>query len=141
MSFKISNVQICSAEVTNPSEFEPYTESIMQLPKTVELGKWDYIENGQVVRQTIVEAYDSTKYNNGTYNGTTDFILSADGTQVEYKGTITTEPITFDNKYLVWDKGIEQVLTPKDDNGKTCFDYGANTNEENTYYVMLGGAE
>lgn len=121
--------------------YEPYTESIMQLPQTVELGKWDYIENGQIVRQTIIEQFDSTKYDeeNGTYNGTTNFVLS--DTQVAYKGAQTIIPLPFDNQYLVWDKGIEQVLTPKDESGKTCFDYGANTTVENEYMILLGGAE
>jgi hypothetical protein len=123
--------------------YEPYTESVMSLPEPVELGKWDYIENGQIVRETIIEAYDSTKYDevNGTYNGTTDFVLSQDGTQVAYKGTVTSTPIDFNNEYLVWDKGLEQVLTPEDENGLTCFDYGVNTTEDNSYYVIVGGNE
>ena len=198
MSFKISNVQICSVDATNPSEFEPYTESTMQLPQTVELGKWDYIENGQIVRQTGEQEYTITGENNWMYSeqykqyyvnihntfgikalgyvATSEFKISISGGDstngyilfvinkasnpnlpfstldeckayfndnpitFKYKTvTPTYEPITFDNQYLVWDKGIEQVLTPKDDNGKTCFDYGANTTEENSYYVIVGG--
>jgi hypothetical protein len=53
----------------------------------------------------------------------------------------TYEPISFDNEYLVWDKGEEQVLTPEDENGLTCFDYGANTTEENEYIVLYGSTQ
>jgi hypothetical protein len=139
--FIYKNIMINKGSIALP--YMPYTESTMQLPQTVELGKWDYIENGQLVRETIVEAYDGTKYDetNGTYNGTDDFILSQDGTQVAYKGTATSTPIDFDNEYLVWDKGEEQVLTPEDENGFTSFDYGANTTEENEYMILLGGAK
>ena len=49
----------------------------------------------------------------------------------------TIEEFDFDNTYIVWDKGFEQVLTPEDENGFTCFDYGANTTEENTYYTII----
>ena len=45
-----------------------------------------------------------------------------------------------DLSYVVWDKGIEQVLTPVEGN-KTCFDYGCGTSEDNTYFVVVGGNE
>ena len=34
--------------------YELYKESVMTLPQMVELGKWDYIENGKLVKQTSV---------------------------------------------------------------------------------------
>jgi hypothetical protein len=54
---------------------------------------------------------------------------------------ISTEPITFTPEYIVYDKGSEEVLTPTDESGNTCFDYGANTTEEIEYMILLGGAE
>ena len=108
------------------------------------LPKWDYVENGQIVRQTAIEDFDRSKYDaeHLIYNGTTDFVISLDGTKVAYRlATPTYEPIIVDNKILSWDKGAQQVLTPKDENGKTCFDDGANTTEEINYYVIVGGKE
>jgi hypothetical protein len=70
--------------------------------------------------------------------------LATNGTplKVAYKlATPTYEPITFNNQYVVWDKGTEQVITPTDENGLTSFDYGAKTKEENSYYVIVGGNE
>lgn len=115
--------------------------------QALSLGKWDYIQDGKIVRQTIIETFDPAKYKTinilsswrGTYNGVTDFIMLEDMTQVAYKGTATITPIDFHNQYLVWNNGAEQVLSPKDENGFTCFDYGANTTEENSYYVIVGG--
>ena len=41
----------------------------------------------------------------------------------------------FYDRYPVWDKGVEQVVTPRDDDNKTCYNYGANATIENEYYV------
>lgn len=135
----ISNIQITTDGYLD--NYEPYTESVMTLPETVELGEYDYWENSKKVVQTIIENFDSSKYDEtaGTYNGTTDFILTGDRSQVAYKGTATNVDLVFDNKYLVWNNGSETVLTPTDESGRTCFDYGANTTEENSYYVIVGG--
>jgi hypothetical protein len=180
----------------------PYTESSMQLPQTVELGKWDYIENGQIVKQTSQEYIISgdngwtysVGYNQYLYNvaeklnitfptrNDDDFISSSNIPMRPHGGSVTAgysrilltntanlpfntlegckeyfnqhpftfryklktptiTPIDFDNEYLVWDKGEEQVLTPEDENGNNCFDYGANTTEKNEYIALLGGAE
>ncbi len=121
-------------------KYMPYEESVMQLPETLELGEWDYISNGQLVKQTVVEAYDSAKHDStaGTYNGTKDFIVSTDGSQVAYKSNAETTPMSLDFKYLVWNKGIEYITTPSDESKYTCFDYGAVTVEENDYYVVVG---
>jgi hypothetical protein len=54
---------------------------------------------------------------------------------------LSTEPITFTPEYIGYDKGSEEVLTPTDESGNTCFDYGANTTEDNSYYVIVGGGE
>ncbi len=189
--------------------YEPYTESIMSLPNPIELGKWDYIENGQIVRQTGIKVFDGTEDWSGSFmddgnilyctvsdvnsqSGALDLVSSMYPVRTSENGfpftylfvntvgkslfvgfkdltinsigkwayylkklfennnpltvaykleTPTYEPITFDNQYLVWDKGTEQVLTPKDEKGNTSFDYGANTTEENHYYVIVGGNE
>ena len=53
----------------------------------------------------------------------------------------TVTELDFNNEYLVWDKGQETVLTPTDESGNTCFDYGANTTTETDYWVIVGGNE
>jgi hypothetical protein len=82
----------------------------------LELGVHDYFENGAIVEQT-------NKSN----------------------GHILTEPtykvLDVNTKVLAKKGGIEQVITPKDENGLTCFDYGVNTTEDNEYIVLLGGAK
>lgn len=82
----------------------------------LELGAHDYFENGAIVEQT-------NKSN----------------------GHILTEPtykvLDVNTEILAKKGGIEQVITPKDENGLTCFDYGVNTTEDNEYIVLLGGAE
>lgn len=68
--------------------------------------------------------------------------LTANIPTIIYKTqNVTTEPFDKKLEYIVWDKGMEQVLTPVDGGGKTCFDYGCGTTEDNTYFVVVGGNE
>jgi hypothetical protein len=82
--------------------------------RPLELGAHDYFENGAIVEQT-------NKSN----------------------GHILTEPtykvLDVNTEILAKKGGIEQVITPKDENGHTCFDCGANTTEKLTYITVLGG--
>jgi hypothetical protein len=208
ISYFENNLHLTHGSTSLP--YEQYTESVMQLPQTVELDKWDYIENGQIVRQTNtiefngseeiylniltenvksfsyyidehpavriddINSVSTSQYNDVQANdinsgsatgvavyGTTIRIADnrfttadelkayfaeqyANGTPIKvayHLATPTYEPITFDNKYLVWDKGTEQVITPTDERGLTCFVYGAKTKEEIEYMILLGGAE
>jgi hypothetical protein len=55
------NAKIC---VESNIEYEPYIENTMTLPQTVELSKWDYIENQKVYRKSYTLAFDTeTKIN------------------------------------------------------------------------------
>ena len=120
-TFTVSDIMLNLGETVLP--YVSYTESAIALPEIVELGEWDYIENNTIVKQTITEVYDSVKHDetNGVYNGTTDFILSLDGSQVAYKSTtpISTTDIDFNIQYQVWDKGREAIL------GNDNVEYGA----------------
>ena len=191
----VSLKEVCMKFGANEFDYEPYTESVMSLPKTVELGKWDYIENGQIVRQTsdflelngtenwvltqygfranfieigakiavsssirdnVISSYypyglavDKSLFVNGdslyimdnTY--TTEYewkthlaelYASGNPLTIAYKlATPTYTPITFDNQYLVWDKGME--LKEGNANGE----FGASTNAEIDYLVIVGG--
>ena len=183
--------------------YEPYTESTMQLPQTVELGKWDYIENGQIVKNTDIIVLDGTEnwaeeeissgknfyidtpigkpssiciVSNNNFVSTTASTsvrnniwisnsgrlnITADGfnTVAEWKtyitqlyangnsltvayqlATSTYEPITFNNRYTVYDNGVEQIITPKED-GYNCFYYGANPTVTATYSIMENPTE
>ena len=193
-------------------EYEPYTESIMTLPETVELGKWDYIENEQIVRQSreITFTGEESQWQEGKITNAGDgkifhidlkfeygIILTRDGdiiapvcnhftgvlvpgawenrkpgecfangescgfvapninmTLSEWKeyvknlynsgnplvivakniDVISTEPITFNNKYSIDDNGSEETLVP-DENGLTCYDYGAKPSIHRWYYI------
>ena len=59
------------------TDYVPYTESFMSLPETVELGEWDYIENGKVAKQTETTVFDGaeswTSYGNNSDNTGTVF--------------------------------------------------------------------
>lgn len=185
------------------SNYRAYTESEMILPETIELGVWDYIIDGQIVRHTrkytftgeepyvdYIEGYDGVsvqfcdktetqffassdittlKHNNiyenrikrdcyyeigfreisQLFNTAEEFMqflkdMYAKGTPVVVLYKLKTpiiENISFNNQYRVWNKGLEQVLTPKDESGLTCFDYGVKTKEENEYIVISGGDE
>lgn len=48
----IKNIQLEFGETA--TEYEPYKESVIEFPKELELGKWDYIdfENGEIVKAT-----------------------------------------------------------------------------------------
>lgn len=179
------------------TDYEPYTESVMQLPETVELGIWDYIENGQIVRQTSEEEYTitgdndwqyseqykqyyvnvndafgilvldvvttstlKTSWSGGSASGGYGLIViyesqnpnlpfsnidecktyfNANPLTFKHKTvTPTYEPITFNNQYQVWDKGMEQIITPEED-GRNCFDYRANPTVTAKYYVEVKG--
>lgn len=169
--------------------YEPYTENIMSLPQTIELGKWDYIENGKIVRQTseeytitgnnswdtvpqwdeqdnaytiyvlglealvgdtVLDCISTSELNAQIRGGVLEFsekdnlpFTTLDGCKAYFnanpfkikckKATPTYENITFDNQYLVWDKGAEIVLG--DDND----DYDANPTITNDYMILLGG--
>lgn len=43
---------LCIKIGANDYEYEPYVEITTALPETVELGEWDYTENGKIVKQT-----------------------------------------------------------------------------------------
>lgn len=64
-----------------------------------------------------------------------------------YETTITVrtnipqlQDLEFNNKYTVWRLGTEEVLSPLDSDGNTCYDYGANNTITADYYVK-GGTE
>lgn len=74
-------------------------------------------------------------YLKGLYNAGTPLVVAL------HKATPTTSELDFNNYYLAWDKGQETVLTPTDESGNTCFDYGANTTTETDYLIIVGGNE
>lgn len=43
--------------------YEPYIESVMNLPQTVELGKWDYIKDGKLYKHTKIEELKNRVFN------------------------------------------------------------------------------
>jgi hypothetical protein len=47
---EITGLQLECGETA--TDYTPYTESVMNLFETVELGKWDYIENGKFIKRT-----------------------------------------------------------------------------------------
>ena len=86
---EFSNIMVSQTDTALP--YEPYTESVMQLPQMVELGEWDSIENGKVVKQT-----DVVKITNST-----DWVLD-DGFYylIDYRlkaGVVATQAIGTDN--------------------------------------------
>ena len=109
------------------SDNKLYPNFYESLPIT--LGKWDTIQDYTIFQNTVTEAYDSTKYDavNNTYNGITEFILSPDRTIVcynagKYHNLIQLGFSENQFRYKVWNKGREQILSPKDENGMTSFD-------------------
>ena len=58
-----------------------------------------------------------------------------------YKALDYSTEFVFDNEYRAWNNGGEQVVTPRDGDNKTCYNYGANATIENEYIVVLGGNE
>ena len=192
---------------TTPIEYEPYSEHLIELPQTVELGEFDYIQDWRITKHTSdlyyfdgsedwVYILSSDEYAFNLYGKYGFKILNADsiksnstltfsamggsntagrsslqligrrlpytpqstdeeGRLAEWKAYLsqhpffvvfkkfgaTTEPITFDNQYVVDSLGEEEVITPKDEKGLTCFDYGANTTEDIVYFAILGGNE
>ena len=74
---------------STPIEYEPYNEYLMPLPQTVELGEWDYIQDGQVSKSTSQAVYiDGSE--NWTYLGSafycelTDYGITKISTQSGY---------------------------------------------------------
>ena len=53
----LSNYWIMLNEGTTATPYTPYTESTMALPRTIELGKYDYIENGKLYKQTGTQVF------------------------------------------------------------------------------------
>lgn len=108
------------------SETPPYVsqtiKSEMTLPQTVELGKWDYIKNAQLVRQTTIEDYDASKYDSetNTYNNSSEFILSANNSKIAYKSSPIITDILFDNSYVAYNNGLEIQKPLTDDIDLTC---------------------
>jgi hypothetical protein len=56
---EFSNIMVCKGATALP--YEAYTENVMSLSETVELGEWDYIENGKVVKQTETTVFDGAE--------------------------------------------------------------------------------
>lgn len=89
----------------------PYEESSLMLDNAVELGKWDYIENGKIVKHTEIETFTSP---NGWTVGTSDYgILFA---TTPTKGKVDRASVLVNNIFPNrWpDQGLPCLYSPKD---------------------------
>lgn len=110
-----------------------YEENFFTLDNTIELGKWDYVENDKIVKETTIEPFDETKYDEVLvlYNGTPYFILSLDNSKVAFRSNTSITPIKLNFEYLAWDKGQEIMQLENE----------AVPQVTNEYFVVLGGAK
>lgn len=88
----------------------PYEEKVLELPEAIELGKWDYIENGKIVKHTEIETFTSPSIwtvNNSEYYGYY-FAITPEKGKVDRKSTLVSN--IFPNRWA--DEGLPCMYSP-----------------------------
>lgn len=136
--FNSSKVNLDTAIVSRNDyiPYEPYKQSVFQLPETVELPEYDKIlpQTGEIVRATgyVTSETGFTDEEIATYNNA---VVSNDRKSLVYElATATTTPINAPKVYTAWNGGSETIVQGETDNSQ----FGAMPTITQTYFGKVG---
>jgi len=127
---------LVAGDVTeDPPAFEAYREDAAFAPAApLLLGKWDRLDptTGTVVRATATATH-ATPYTAEELAAYDDYVLSADGKTLAWRGTETQESVVIPETYRAWRGGQERILGAAGETAAAPL-----PTVEQTYYTVKG---